>query len=64
MDLNIGTVLSTGETVAEIRRGGFAEVAVLDDGFGGKKVVKRIRPEVLAGAGDSVAEALDRKSVV
>jgi formylglycine-generating enzyme required for sulfatase activity len=57
MGLSIGMELSTGETVVEVRHGGFAEVGVLDDGFRGKKVVKRIKDEVLAKAGGAVVEA-------
>lgn len=57
MELSTGTVLSTGDTVMEVRQGGFAEVGFLDDGFGGRKVVKRIREDVLAKYGDGVAEA-------
>ncbi|WP_170323074.1 SUMF1/EgtB/PvdO family nonheme iron enzyme [Acrocarpospora macrocephala] len=41
----------------EVRRGGFAEVGVCDDGFGGRKVVKRIKDEVLAKVGEGVLEA-------
>ncbi|RZQ64399.1 bifunctional serine/threonine-protein kinase/formylglycine-generating enzyme family protein [Amycolatopsis suaedae] len=55
MGLYVGMVLSTGETVVEVRHGGFAEVGVLEDGFDGKRVVKRLNDEHVGSPG--VAEA-------
>lgn len=57
MGLTEGRVLPTGETVIEIRRGGFSEVGILQDEFGGRKVLKRISDEVLARVGESVSKA-------
>jgi formylglycine-generating enzyme required for sulfatase activity/tRNA A-37 threonylcarbamoyl transferase component Bud32 len=57
MGLSVGMKLSTGEIVAEVRHGGFAEVGVLEDDFEGRKVVKRLSDEMLAQGGDAVAEA-------
>ncbi|GAA2801936.1 SUMF1/EgtB/PvdO family nonheme iron enzyme [Saccharopolyspora taberi] len=58
MGLYEGRVLSTGETVVEVRHGGFAEVGVLDDEFEGrKKVVKRLSDRVLETAGKAVADS-------
>ncbi|MEO3804201.1 SUMF1/EgtB/PvdO family nonheme iron enzyme [Nonomuraea sp. B1E8] len=57
MGLVTGMEFPSGETVVEVRHGGFAEVGVCEDGFGGMKVVKRIKDEVLARAGEAVLEA-------
>lgn len=62
MPLTKGMTLSTGETVIEVRRGGFAEVGVLHDDFlddehSGRKIIKCVRAEVLAERGESVALA-------
>ncbi|GGS45286.1 bifunctional serine/threonine-protein kinase/formylglycine-generating enzyme family protein [Actinokineospora fastidiosa] len=64
MGLSMGMELSTGDTVIEVRHGGFAEVGVLDDGFNGKRVVKRIKDDVLASAGQEVIEAFFRECKV
>jgi formylglycine-generating enzyme required for sulfatase activity len=61
MTLKAGMVLSTGETVVEVRHGGFAEVGVLEDEFEGKKVIKRLKPDVLAAGGEAAAEAFFRE---
>ncbi|MCP2334702.1 bifunctional serine/threonine-protein kinase/formylglycine-generating enzyme family protein [Actinomadura rupiterrae] len=57
MGLSVGRELPTGETVIRIHHGGFGEVGVLQDAFGGHKVLKRIRDEVLQHVGESVSEA-------
>lgn len=61
MPLTKGMTLTTGETVIEVRRGGFAEVGVLDDGYddgaAGRKAIKCIRGDVLAEQGEPVARA-------
>ncbi|MGK5529781.1 bifunctional serine/threonine-protein kinase/formylglycine-generating enzyme family protein [Streptomyces sp. URMC 129] len=61
MTLKTGMVLSTGETVVEVRHGGFAEVGVLEDDFEGRKVIKRLKAEVLQAGGEEVAEAFFRE---
>ncbi|WP_214324230.1 SUMF1/EgtB/PvdO family nonheme iron enzyme [Nonomuraea sediminis] len=57
MGLAAGMVLPTGERVVEVRRGGFAEIGVLEDEFEGRKIVKRIGDDVLARVGEPVATA-------
>ena len=57
MGLYEGMQLPSGETVVEVRRGGFAEVGVLDDGFGGTRVVKRLSDGFLDTANSGVADA-------
>jgi formylglycine-generating enzyme required for sulfatase activity len=57
MGLSVEMVLSTGETVVEVRYGGFGEVGVLADGFGGRKVIKRLKDDVLRHAGAGVVDA-------
>ncbi|MFD5317844.1 bifunctional serine/threonine-protein kinase/formylglycine-generating enzyme family protein [Streptomyces sp. NPDC127098] len=61
MALKSGMVLSTGEKVVEVRHGGFAEVGVLEDEFEGRKVIKRLKEEVLREGGEDVAEAFFRE---
>jgi formylglycine-generating enzyme required for sulfatase activity len=53
MGLKVGQVLSTGDRVVEVRHGGFGEVGVLEDDFGGRKAVKRL----LAAADERVVDA-------
>jgi formylglycine-generating enzyme required for sulfatase activity len=57
MGLRVGQVLSTGDRVVEIRYGGFGEVGVLEDDFGGKKAVKCLKNDLLATADDKVVDA-------
>lgn len=57
MGLSINQVLSTGDRVVEVRRGGFGEVGVLEDNFGGKRAVKCLKTELLARSDDRVVEA-------
>jgi formylglycine-generating enzyme required for sulfatase activity len=57
MGLTVGRVLPTGETVIRIYRGGFGEVGVLEDEFGGLKVLKRISDDVLERTGEPVSTA-------
>ncbi|MFG3256322.1 bifunctional serine/threonine-protein kinase/formylglycine-generating enzyme family protein [Streptomyces sp. NPDC048172] len=57
MGLSKGMDLSTGERVVEVRYGSFAEVGVLEDDFEGRKVLKRLKDEVLAQAGEPLATA-------
>jgi len=61
MGFCVGMELPTGGTVKEVRLGGFAQVAVVDDTFGGWLVVKVLRDEVLNKADPAVLEAFYRE---
>lgn len=57
MGLTVGRVLPTGETVIRVHHGGFGEIGVLEDQFGGHKVLKRIGDDVLERVGAPVSKA-------
>lgn len=64
MTMQTQMVLSTGDQVVSVLRGGFSEVGILNSAAGGRRVVKRIRDDILKAGGDRIVGQFIRECQV